>query len=349
MVSCCLIVKNEIDVFERCISSVQEKLAGIVDEIVVVDTGATDGTRELALEMGCRVFDFEWCDDFSKARNFSIEKANNDWILVIDADEFVVDVDVHDLNKLISQSDLYTIGEVPIVNYSDMDGNAFKVTYISRVFNKKVAEFKRSIHEYLCSKDGKELTYITLSLEIHHTGYVAQTLKDKNKTQRNLALIKKELEINPSSYLLMHLGKSYIDLKEYQKAQRVLKEVLDDKEAVKYEHYTETAREYLRCLILDEKFEDALGCEKYLPRCKNNEAFVYIMGQAYMKNGCFEKAMDCFVSVASKDDCKINKLDAIYSLGQLFEIIGFKEESANYYKMCGEYLDSEECYKRVTE
>ena len=78
-----MIVKNEEKFLQRCLDSVD------VDEIIVVDTGSTDKTKEIARNYTGKVYDFKWVDDFSKARNFSISKATKEWILVLDADEVI--------------------------------------------------------------------------------------------------------------------------------------------------------------------------------------------------------------------------------------------------------------------
>jgi tetratricopeptide (TPR) repeat protein len=79
-----LIVRNEEQSLGRCLDSVQ----GLGDEIVVVDTGSTDGTREVAASRGARVFDFPWCDDFAAARNETLRHATGRWVLWLDADEY---------------------------------------------------------------------------------------------------------------------------------------------------------------------------------------------------------------------------------------------------------------------
>ena len=84
MISVCVIAKNEADVLGRCLESVKG-----LDEIVVVDTGSTDNTKEIAKRYTDNVYDFVWCDDFSKARNFAIEQCTSDWILILDADEYL--------------------------------------------------------------------------------------------------------------------------------------------------------------------------------------------------------------------------------------------------------------------
>ena len=88
-VSLCMIVKNEEDVLERCL----ESAAGLVDEIIVVDTGSTDRTREIAARFTSQVYDFPWQDDFSAARNASFSYASMDYCLWLDADDVLLDVD----------------------------------------------------------------------------------------------------------------------------------------------------------------------------------------------------------------------------------------------------------------
>lgn len=82
-ISCCMIVKNEEKVLARCLDS----LTGLVDEIVIVDTGSTDATKETAFRYTDKVYDFTWTEDFSEARNFAFSKATKDYIYSADADE----------------------------------------------------------------------------------------------------------------------------------------------------------------------------------------------------------------------------------------------------------------------
>lgn len=85
-VSLCMIVKNESRHLPRCLASVQP----YVDEMVVVDTGSTDGTPAIAAQFGAKVRYFEWCDDFAAARNYALSLVTGDWVLVVDADEELI-------------------------------------------------------------------------------------------------------------------------------------------------------------------------------------------------------------------------------------------------------------------
>lgn len=84
-ISVCMIVKNEAKILARCLDCVQE----FADEIIIVDTGSRDKTKEIARQYTANVYDFEWCDDFSKARNFSFSFATSDYIMWLDADDYI--------------------------------------------------------------------------------------------------------------------------------------------------------------------------------------------------------------------------------------------------------------------
>ncbi len=102
-ISLCVIVRNEESVLGRMLDSA----ASIVDEIILVDTGSTDSTKEIALSRGCRVFDFPWCDDFSAARNFACSKASMEYWMWLDADDVIPpksQKELLDLKKQLSPS-----------------------------------------------------------------------------------------------------------------------------------------------------------------------------------------------------------------------------------------------------
>jgi glycosyltransferase involved in cell wall biosynthesis len=99
-VSLCTIVKNEKNHLARCLVSAKP----FVDEIIVVDTGSTDETKDIARVFGARIYEIEWVDDFSKARNFALSKASGDWILVLDADETLSSGDCEEFRRILEAS-----------------------------------------------------------------------------------------------------------------------------------------------------------------------------------------------------------------------------------------------------
>lgn len=86
-ISLCMIVKNEHDTLDNCLSSI----ADLVDEVIIVDTGSTDNTKQIAEKYTDKIFDFEWIEDFSAARNFSFKQATKDYIMWLDADDIITD------------------------------------------------------------------------------------------------------------------------------------------------------------------------------------------------------------------------------------------------------------------
>lgn len=95
-VSLCMIAKNEEKTLPRCLESVK----GVFDEIIIVDTGSTDGTVKEAEKYTDKIFLFEWCDDFSAARNYSFSKASSDYVMWLDADDVILSNDLVKLQKL---------------------------------------------------------------------------------------------------------------------------------------------------------------------------------------------------------------------------------------------------------
>lgn len=97
--SLCMIVRNEQAGLGACLNTAKS----MVDEIIVIDTGSGDRTRDVARIFGAHTYKFQWCDDFSAARNLSLEKASGDWVLILDADEVIASEDQHKIRNLIMQ------------------------------------------------------------------------------------------------------------------------------------------------------------------------------------------------------------------------------------------------------
>ncbi len=184
--SLCMIVKNEQSNLVRCLSSVK----AAVDEIVVVDTGSTDRTKDLAAVFGARVFDFAWTDDFSSARNVSLSQAKGDWILVLDADETLSPADHRKLRELIRKSpkriggyDLSTrnyVIEANTAGWTANDGSyPGEETGTGWYANRKVRLFRNdprirfsgAVHELVeASMLGAGMKIATCEIPVHHTG-----------------------------------------------------------------------------------------------------------------------------------------------------------------------------------
>lgn len=142
-----MIVKNEEEVLEQCLNSVKE----VCDEIIIVDTGSTDTTKEIAAKFTDRIIDFKWIDDFSAARNFAFSHATMDFILWLDADDILLEKDLVKLKKLKEELDL-TIDAVSMMYHTSFDNNGNpNFTFRRNRLVKRTNQFRwyGAIHEYL--------------------------------------------------------------------------------------------------------------------------------------------------------------------------------------------------------
>ncbi|WP_232016031.1 TPR domain-containing glycosyltransferase [Paenibacillus baekrokdamisoli] len=183
-----MIVKNEEKVLEQCLSSVQE----LADEIIIIDTGSTDGTKEIALKYTEQVFDFQWINDFSAARNEGINKATGKWILILDADEYVKQDEVDSLRNMLNLTETdKPVGIV--VDVMNLTGNSLTSTtgfYQSsgtRIFtNGHGIHYENKIHEQVICQD--IMAQFKVSFTVFHSGYVTQIAEEKKKSDRNMEI-----------------------------------------------------------------------------------------------------------------------------------------------------------------
>ncbi len=200
----CMIVKNE----EKNIRHALSWGKDIVLEQIVVDTGSSDNTVEIAKEMGAKVFHYSWNDDFSAAKNFALEQAKGNWIAFLDADEYFSDGEAKKILPLLRKLDkdlspaLRAVAmNCTMANLNDSGGviNMFPQCRIFR--NIPELRYKNRIHESLSLSADIKLTILdaTEELTICHTGYAASVYEETGKIDRNISLLKRELEENPSN------------------------------------------------------------------------------------------------------------------------------------------------------
>jgi glycosyltransferase involved in cell wall biosynthesis/2-polyprenyl-3-methyl-5-hydroxy-6-metoxy-1,4-benzoquinol methylase len=191
--SACLIVKNEEANILRCLKSIEK----ICDNIIIVDTGSTDRTKLLASFLTKKVYDFKWTNSFSEARNYSISKTTDDWILCIDADEEMVN-QFGLTNYLRSPYfKAYTIQQKQIL--LDYKNNSDQ--HPIRLFHRdSQLSFQGRIHELLKLPNGDELAFKLFIDDsfIMHYGYLKTETITSEKIQRNHDLLMKDIADNPN-------------------------------------------------------------------------------------------------------------------------------------------------------
>ena len=135
----------------------------------IVDTGSTDETLQIIEEYADIKGNYKWNDNFAEARNCSITLANNEWILVLDSDEWIESADMNLINSILLQSDSNIVGRIERINDINLSGENVKGTErISRLFNKKYCHYEGRIHEQVVSNNGDEIKTIDVPIIAGH-------------------------------------------------------------------------------------------------------------------------------------------------------------------------------------
>ena len=166
-ISLCMIVKNE----ERSLSRTLESIKELVDEIIVVDTGSTDNTAQIAKSYNAKVFNFKWIDDFSAARNESLLHANHEWILTLDADEYLDNSSLKQIRNAIKDNHHPTCFEFRVI--SDVGTQNPNESRVIRMFsNGYNILFKNKVHEQIThSIKATNAKILRVNAKIFHDGY----------------------------------------------------------------------------------------------------------------------------------------------------------------------------------
>ena len=214
-ISACCMVKNEEKNLPRSLDSLKSQ----VDEIIIVDTGSTDRTIEIAENYGAKIIETTWQDDFSAPRNMAIDAASGDWIIFLDADEFfAAPQKVRSAIEKLSGKDAILI---PRINIDESNGGSeISRDWCPRIFkNAPHLRYRGLIHENITDLKHERLDYTfgNEDLTIYHTGYGSQVIE--SKLRRNLALI--ELEAQKYGHETRHdiaLSDCYAGLKDFEKS-----------------------------------------------------------------------------------------------------------------------------------
>lgn len=352
LLSVCIITKNEEKNIERCLASI--KPYGF--EIIVVDTGSTDLTREIALRYTQHVYDFVWCDDFAAAKNFAISKASNPYVMLLDSDEYLQPFALEELYQLI-RSHPKEVGRISCINILTRNGaREENREWINRIFARDKFCYRGRIHEQVTSVDNSRYdTYQTPVLMIH-TGYDLTVEERKKKAERNKKLLEKELVLLKAEkdqeqipYILYQLGKSSYMAEDYQTACYYFSNGLSYDLNPKLEYVIDMVETYGYALLNSGQAEYALSFENIYEEFGSNADFQFLMGLVYMNNARFQQAVEEFKKAVKHQECRnqgVNSFAAYYNIGVISQCLGRKEEAVSWYKKCGDY---EPAVQRIKE
>jgi len=318
--SLCMIVKNEEQHIVKCLKSVRD----VVDEMIVVDTGSTDKTIDLARVFGAKVFDFPWTGDFSAARNQSLAQATGNWILILDADEVISPLDFKELREIICREtsspaaysivtrnylrNVGVIGWMPASGeYPEEAGSGWVASPKVRLFTRrKDVFFSNPVHELLDSSLGEaNIPILQCNIVVHHYGKL-DTQKDLIKGEEYYLLGKIKYENDPTNtkYILElarqaeALGKHEAAIELWLKLLSLFKEATPDSLSYRRviqstygdplsEIYTELASAYLMLNRYDEALEAA---RKAINSRTKRQEYVHVYAHCEIIAGSLTKA-----------------------------------------------------------
>jgi tetratricopeptide (TPR) repeat protein len=215
-VALCTIVKNEERFIRKCLASVQ----GAVDEIVIVDTGSTDRTVQIAEEMGAKVYHHPWQDSFSEARNFALQFVTSEWVLQLDGDEELERADIPLLREVVKSRQVNSLF-VPILNYMP-DGSISRL-YYRRLFRTHLGHYQGIVHNQLVVSGATGQAEI----RIYHHGYNLSPEEMAAKQARSERLLLKQMAEEPDDpFPRFNLGRIYRNQGRFQQAIQVCQEGL---------------------------------------------------------------------------------------------------------------------------
>jgi glycosyltransferase involved in cell wall biosynthesis len=306
ILSACLIVKNEEQRLPQCLDS----LRSLADEIIVVDTGSSDRTVAIVKKYQARVFHFDWCDDFSQARNYAIAQAKGKWILVIDADEVLEQSAIATLQEVMQRDDCLAVNLLR----SEIDAKQAPYSLVLRLFRNHPAIaftglYHESIDQSVTALQAQEPHWQVLNVEVPvllHYGYTDSEIQLKHKYEFAKQLMHKHLEVFPDdSYMLNKLGALYIS--STQDRDRHLGIELLQKGLT---------------LLDDADRPNLIYCELH-----------YHLGLAYHQNADWELAKKAYEQVIALDVPNLVKLSAYLNLGNIYQELHQKEAIAYFEKV----------------
>lgn len=345
LLSLCMIVKNE----EKNLNECLELAKTYVDEIVIVDTGSMDNTVEIAKKHGAKIYHFDWIDDFSSARNESLNHAEGKWILVLDADERIKEEDGRIIRESIKNNG-YVAYYLKLYCPKIDDGGVIRLNWYPRLFKNYIgAHFSGYVHEQIYPSLYNKGDIGVLDIEIQHTGYLGNMMNLLKKAERNLKLLKKQLQDTPdSAYGYFQYAETCASVDRFEEAEKAFRRAIslsripeqrlsDNLIAIAY---MDLGSILIKTGEIDEGIQElkkSLNINNYLL-----PALLHVAMGYYIK-GNYDEAIDELNNLLERMKCveyeryivkdfEINPWFVYHKLGQCYHKSGKTEVAEKYYK-----------------
>lgn len=341
LISLCMIVKNEGELLRRCLTSVR----GVVDEIIIVDTGSTDSTVQIAHNFGATVVHHSWSGNFAAARNAGLQHARGQWILVLDGDEELDPTSTDEL-MICAEHIEYEAFFLRINNHKGLSPASLTITInpIIRMFrNRPQYRFKGIIHEQIAEvilsvTPGAAMHLTTIN--IHHYGYAEGVVVKKDKINRNVELLKEQLKLHPKDpFHHFNMAVEYMRLGEYQAALAHINNSLE--EAPADTSYIHLLYKYeIRCLTELKNYTEALTvCDRGISIYPDYPDLLHIKGVLLSQLGALTAAKAALLQAAVigpappgyHTESGFGSYLTFYMLGQLCDELGAETEAIACY------------------
>lgn len=328
-ISVCMIAKDEEKHIENCL----KRLLPYGFEVIVTDTGSTDATKEIAMKYADKVLEFTWIDNFSAARNYCAQHTSNDWILALDCDEYIENIDVSELLQLIKVYPALT-GALPLKHVLIRpDGSkGLGKDMVPRFYHKKYYIFDKPIHEQLVPINAniqQENKSFLLPMEVTHYGYALADYEMRHKQERNLKLLYQQLETDgESAYICFQIGQSELILEHCDKAITFFEKGLTYQESPSLLYIQHMIQSLAKAYIMAGRNQDALTLmEQYQTQC-DSARYVFYHGNVLLDNGEKLKALSKYVKATLMHDTYMLEDELMYCYRHIIDIYhDFGEDS----------------------
>lgn len=339
-ISVCIIAKNEEDKIEKCLAP----LMPYNFEIIVVDTGSTDRTKEIASKYTDLVYDFEWVNDFSAARNYSLKKASHNYVLVLDCDEFLTDIDIDGIYQAI---EAHPRGVGMLLRHSYYDSEGRRSSYpdrVERLFHRRYYHYNLSIHEQVSDINTNSTYYdrYDIPLTVDHVGYCGGMESMLQKVERNNSLLFKEVEKHPDDpYFYFQIGQSYNSISDYENAYIYYKKAFELPINPKQPWLPVMVQAYIRAMNATGRSKEAVDFfEPLYDLFADDAGFLCGIGASYMIINQPLKAMPSFVKALQAPNVReegVNTYIPFYNIGLINELLGNLPAAVSFHQKAAAY------------
>lgn len=317
-----MIVKNEEKNIKRCLDSIES----IADEIIIVDTGSNDETLNICSNYNAKVINHKWNNDFSEARNVSLEYATKDYILFLDADEKISKENLEKLKVLLSSKKLaegYFFRLTNIIN-----GTEVGEYVVFRFFkNKRKYRFRGKVHEQIANciqKHNKDKCIENIDIKIYHYGYDPNKVNIESKYKRNMGILNTYTEEEKDAYYFYVLGNEYARITDFKSAIESYEKSLDLME-LKYNYvfYPYLILNIVKAYSNEKQFYESIKfIEKIRLSIPNFKDLYFMECLAYIECGKISKALEClneYINCPVGNDYEYphNNFEKIYDIKEM--------------------------------